>query len=324
MRFDQLAKGRFGHPGFNRQQAQWIRLPWRKGPQYSRAAGTIHGAVGRSNMRVPAIILLLSLGQPAMAVPELIWNDHFSEPETQKLRTWVERNHAGIAALLGTPPFDLTVHLQRTSNGREPVPWAKTNKHRDRSVYFYVDPAFPLEAFMDDWTGTHELLHLLFPYLGERGRWFAEGIATYLQFPAMVGAGSLDWEVAVDRMQKRLLRARALHDFDDNSIIDIGPRTWGPGANQRLYWGGAAYFLLVDQRLQQQTGQRLTDVLQAYVACCSKRWGENEQGLMRQLDRLSGSRIFTETYAETVSQPGFPEIDEALAWLRGNPLSIDG
>ena len=28
--------------------------------------------------------------------------------------------------------------------------------------------------------------------------------------------------------------------------------------------------------------------------------------------------------AETVSQPGFPEIDEALAWLRGNPLSTDG
>lgn len=273
-------------------------------------------------MRFPVFALTVLLSFSCWAMPRMVLDDRFSASEQHMLRTWVEHNMAGLESLLGPAPGNITVHLERAGRSREPVPWARTNKRYDRSVHFHVDPRFPLEDFIDDWTGAHELVHLLFPYLGERSRWFAEGIATYLQFPVMYSAGSLAWDEAVDRMQRRLDRARAMRQFDERPITRVGQGGWANGANVRLYWGGASYFLLADRRLHQQTGQRLTGVIRDWLACCSRRWGGDADSMMRAFDRVSGTSVFTDTYAETVARPGFPEVDGALDWLRRTPPAI--
>lgn len=273
-------------------------------------------------MKSAVLILAAWLLVPSSHAALLSWEDPFSAQEQAKLQGWIEQADAGMERLFGPWPFHYRAYLHRSPSAHEPVPWAQTNKRLGRDVHFYVDPRFPLTDFVEDWTATHELVHLMFPYLGESGRWFAEGIASYFQFPAMVAAGSLDWRQASGRLSERLRRAERLHREDGRPIVSLSQFPSGRLANVRLYWGGAAYFLRVDQRLQAELGRRLNTVIQDYLACCSSRRGGSVLGMIQRLDQISDSEVFSRTYLETVAEPGFPAFASALAWFSESPMPM--
>jgi len=271
-------------------------------------------------MRLLAGILLLTCASASAAVPRWHWDNSFSEQEKSGLVQWIEEVFGGMSRLLGEPSDTFHVHFLRRNAG-EPVPWAETNKGSGRRAYFHVDTQYPWSAFREDWTAPHELSHLLFPYLGEDDRWFAEGIASYLQYLVMYASDVLNWDQAVDRYEDRFRSARAERGFGNMSIVEHSRRA-SSGGYVRLYWGGAAYFLEADRRLYRETGRRLTDVIQQYGECCYQAWNVDAQGMIRQFDRLSGTHVFSDTYAQTVARPGFPDTDKALVWLRQNPPPI--
>lgn len=271
-------------------------------------------------MRCLIALGFLLLAGTAEAVPRYVWHDQFSSTEARMLRDWVAQADRGISALLSPIPPPFVVHLHRRGWSGEPVPWANTMKRDSRAVHFHVDPRYSSADFIADWTAPHELVHLLFPYLGEQARWFAEGVASYFQYPVMVAAGSMDWAQATERLSERLRRARNLHRSDGRSIIDLNQYPSGRHANVRLYWGGAAYFLIADYRLQQQTGRRLNQLIGDYVDCCAALWGRGAEAIIRRLDRLSGTTVFSGTYDDTVSQRGFPDFHEALQWFAEQPM----
>lgn len=262
--------------------------------------------------------ITLGVSAPGFPNPDLIWRDRFSVDEKQALHAWIAEAHLGLERLIGGVPLRYTAQLHRSENGSEPVPWAETNKRRGRTVHFHVNPAYPLDAFRRDWTASHEIVHLLFPYLGDRGRWFAEGIASYLQYPVMVAAGVLDHESHLERLRERLARAESMRHLDARSIESLSRRR-ASGANLRVYWGGAAYFLITDQRLHAETGRRLIDVVREYVHCCTHHWGQGPEEMIRSFDRLGGTRVFSDTADDTVRRPGFPDTREALDWLAEQP-----
>ena len=76
-----------------------------------------------------------------------------------------------------------------------------------QGVRFVVNPTFPLEQFLQDWTAPHELSHLLIPYLGRRHAWFAEGFASYMQYQVMYHMGVMDWPQVVDRYRRQMTKA---------------------------------------------------------------------------------------------------------------------
>lgn len=270
-------------------------------------------------MRTLLTALTLGVSTPALASPDLIWRDRFSSEQREALSSWIVEAHGGLVRLIGDMPLHYSAQIHRARGGREPVPWAETRKHRGRTVHFHVVPEFPLDAFRRDWTASHEIVHLLFPYIGDRGRWFAEGIASYLQYSVMVAAGVIDYEELLTRLRERLERAASMRHLDDRSVVDIARRMRVRGANLRVYWGGAAYFLHVDRQLHEQTGQRLVDVVSRYVQCCSSLWGQGPEQLIRTLDEISGTEIFRRTAEKTVRRPGFPATAEALDWLAAQP-----
>ncbi|MGH8530028.1 MAG: hypothetical protein ACRETN_09355 [Nevskiales bacterium] len=268
-------------------------------------------------MRVLIGIMLLAYATASATAPRWHWEGRFSEQEKAGLSDWIEQVLHGMTTLLGEPSDTFHVHFVHRSSD-EPVPWGETNKGRGRRAYLHVDTRYPWTAFVQDWTAPHELSHLLFPYLGEDSRWFAEGIASYLQYQIMYASGVLSWEQVIARYDDRFRSARAGSRFGDMSIVEHSRRASSSGY-VRLYWGGAAYFLQADRQLYLAHGTRLTDVIRKYAVCCYQPWGVDADGMINQFDRLSGGTVFAKTYARTVARPGFPDTAEALEWLQQHP-----
>lgn len=248
------------------------------------------------------------------------WEDGFSSDEKDGLIEWIEHSDQGMSALFGPLPYDYTVHFLRR-RGEEPVPWAETRKGSGRRAYFHVDTRYPWEAFKRDWTAPHELSHLMFPYLGSGSRWFSEGIASYLQYHIMYAGGVMSWQQVVDKYAERFNAASADRDHGQTSIVEQS-RGSRHGGYVRLYWGGAAFFLSADQRLFEEKGIRLTDVIGKYMTCCFRNWGVDDDDMIETFDRISDSRIFSQTYARTVAGPGFPDTRAAMVWLQDHPPSL--
>jgi hypothetical protein len=103
-------------------------------------------------------------------------------------------------------------------------------------------------GFADDWTMTHEMVHLAFPSVAENHHWIEEGLATYVEPIARARAGDLlpekVWGDMVDSM------AQGLPQPGDRGLDHT--HTWG-----RTYWGGALYCLLADIDIRKRTGNRL-------------------------------------------------------------------
>ena len=105
------------------------------------------------------------------------------------------------------------------------------------------------DAFARDWVLVHEMFHAALPDLPRRALWVQEGNATWLEPVARAAAGQLPvaevWRQAI-----------------------VGMPTGKPGrgdggldgtrAHDRLYWGGAAFWLLAEVEILVQSNGRHT------------------------------------------------------------------
>ncbi len=163
----------------------------------------------------------------------------------------------------------------------------------------------------EDWTTTHELVHLAFPSLPDEQHWMEEGLATYVEPIARVQTGELKptqiWRDMVRGMPKG-------EPADGDQGIDR-THTWG-----RTYWGGALFCLVADVTIRRETANRkgLQDALRAIVAqdgAIDHNWP-----LPRALetgDRATGTHVLTRMYAEWKEKP--IQIDLPKLW---NELGI--
>jgi hypothetical protein len=88
----------------------------------------------------------------------------------------------GAATLYGGLPRDpIRILVERSDNAGEPVFSAQVLRQKPQGIQFWVNTTFALEAFLQDWTAVHELVHLYIPYPGDADIWLSEGLATYYQ-----------------------------------------------------------------------------------------------------------------------------------------------
>ena len=94
------------------------------------------------------------------------------------------------------------------------------------------------------------------------------------------------------------------------------------GLFMRVYWSGAAIALLADTELRRDSNGRLSlDVaLDRFRACClpSARWWTGPE-LMRRLDGLTETRVFTRLYKRHVHSSRFPSLAETYRQLGIDP-----
>jgi hypothetical protein len=229
------------------------------------------------------------------------------------LQRWVRESAEAARTSSGRFPLrDGYVRVQEIdSRASSPVPWGQTRRRRDVGVLLYVRSDADYDALRRDWTAVHELSHLYHPYLGESGRWLAEGLASYYQNVFRARAGLLGANEAWERLDAGFRRGEAA---DSGVRLDAMGR--GRGGTMRVYWAGAGYWLEADLALRRERGISLDAVLDQYTECCLH-GGDSIAPLdfVAALDRVADGDAFTTLYRRYAASRVFPALDDAYRRL---------
>lgn len=232
-----------------------------------------------------------------------------------QLRRWIDE--CANAALTSSGRFPLRDALVRIRlvprRGRDasPVPWGQTRRDDGVSVLLYVRDDASYQELRDDWTAVHELSHLMHPYLGDDGRWLAEGLASYYQNVARARAGLLDGDEAWRRIEAGFQRGRKV---GAGARMDQIGRS--RGSTMRVYWAGAAFWLDVDLALRREQRTDLDRVLAQYARCCLDGNAQVEpEDFVAALDRAGGNGVLARLYRHYAAMQDFPSQDEAYRAL---------
>lgn len=228
------------------------------------------------------------------------------------LRGWLAETAAATLSAYGRLPLtDATVRVRQTNRrSNSPVPWGQTVRRGSVAVLLYVRADAGIEELRADWTAVHELSHLFHPYLGEDGRWLAEGLASYYQNVLRARSGLLDEAEAWRRLDGGFGRGR-----DETSGLRLDELSRSHRGRMRVYWAGAAYWLEMDLALR-RSGSSLDAVLERYSDCCLQGSGEvAPQDFVAQLDRIAGGERFATLYRRYVGARAFPPLEATYAAL---------
>lgn len=192
-----------------------------------------------------------------------------------------------------------------------PVPWGQTRRDDGVSVLLYVRPDAGIDELRDDWTAVHELSHLFHPYLGQDGRWLAEGLASYYQNVLRARAGQLDGDEAWRRLDAGFERGR-----NSGAGAPLGEIGWSRASTMRIYWGGAMFWLEADLALRRDRRLDLDTVLSRYSRCCLDSGSEaTPEQFVAELDRLGGGKAFTALFRRYAAMREFPPTQNAYRAL---------
>lgn len=253
---------------------------------------------------------ILRAGNSALRVTVI---DAPGRARAEELQRWLaETAEATLAAFGRFPLPEARVRVEQiTSNDPSPVPWGQTVRRDGVAVHLYVREDASLEELRNDWTAVHELAHLFHPYLGDDGRWLAEGLASYYQNVLRARVGLLDESQAWQALDAGFGRGR--REASGNRLDELSRRHRG---TMRVYWAGAAYWLEADLALRREQGRDLDAVLSQYARCCLRGTGRVEpEAFAAQLDRIGGGDVFQRLYRRYAASREFPPLDAAYAAL---------
>lgn len=234
------------------------------------------------------------------------------------LREWIASGVQTVeTAYARFPVSDVQVLVFPLPRNDDPVPWGEVKRGGGDAVHLYVDATRTVDTLNANWVLSHELSHLLHPYIDGRGAWLSEGIASYYQNVLRARAGHISAQVGWEKLHAGFERGRKQTRGNDYLARDT--RAMMQRAHyMRVYWGGAAIALIGDVALRQQSqGKWTLDQLFDEVArCClpaTRRWRALE--LMQKFDEVSGYAIFVGLYEKYAMSPSFPDLTSTYAWL---------
>ena len=219
----------------------------------------------------------------------------------EKMRDWLSPVVQAVSFADQFPNPDLQViALSVTARDGSPVPFGHVIRNQGETVRFFVDPSRTIESLHHDWTASHELAHLKLPYLSGSGRWLSEGFASYYQNVLQARLGFYSEREAWQRLGRSFSRAAPIGE-GMSPIEATQTEFWR--SRLMIYWSGAAFALLADVELRKRGGS--LDATLAQLATPQKRsWRSNE--LMRKLDELSKTNVFTTLYQQHANSDGMP------------------
>lgn len=228
------------------------------------------------------------------------------------LRGWLRESAQAMLTAYGRFPLsDATVRISEVDRRSDsPVPWGQTARRDSVAVLLYVRRGASLDELRADWTAVHELSHLFHPYLGDEGRWLAEGLASYYQNVLRARSGLLTPAEAWRRLDAGFARGRR-----EASGLRLDELSGTRHGTMRVYWAGAAYWLEMDLELRKR-GSSLDAVLSRHADCCLRGTGAvAPAAFVAQLDRIAGGDAFAQRFRRYAAAREFPALDGAYADL---------
>ena len=237
----------------------------------------------------------------------------------RKLDAWLAKvARAAVSAYGRLPLADVQVLVVPVGASSEPVDFGQSTRGQGHGLTLFVDAAQSAAAFDHDWVAVHELSHLFHPYLGDRGSWLAEGLATYYQNVLRARVGLLTPEQAWEQIDGGFDRGRRMTRPDDVTLEKASQAEDGRTNFMRTYWSGTAYWLEVDLALRRTSGNRLSvdEALRRFDACCLpsyRAWAPED--FVARLDELLGTDVFRKRFAEFRARHDFPDLAPIYADL---------
>jgi hypothetical protein len=241
------------------------------------------------------------------------------EPEQRKnLIAWIDYISGTLREVYGHwPRQEWRVSITPASAAdTDPIPWARVHREDVDNIEFFTAPQATTESLNRNWTGYHELAHLLIPYRGWGDTWFSEGLASLYQILLQARSGLLTEQQAWQKLYEGFMRGRADSQFNGQPLSAISAAMRENGSFMRVYWSGAWYFLATDIRLRQQSGgaNSLDLALAKLNECCADERLSVPQ-MVNKLDTLNKVLLFQLLYDEVNASTEMPAFEKLFASL---------
>jgi hypothetical protein len=236
----------------------------------------------------------------------IYWKDYFTDKEKIKLVSWVNKVAKATESTLGFYPFDVHIYLSRRGSANEPVPWAHTQRDSFQCLYFYVNPDYSLEEFLNDWTAPHEFSHLSIPFLGNENAWFAEGYASFMQYQIMETLGIYTGDEIQQKYLEKINNIKS-HYYTTNNLVSVAQNLRREYKFPEMYWGSATYFFRLDKILEER-GSSLIHVIQEYLKCCRHR-DDSIEDVIQSWDEIIGDTPASNLFNSYNSSPAYKMIE---------------
>lgn len=275
---------------------------------------------------LPLLLLALAAGSRATTLSfddtgrrlELEISAQFPAEQSAQIELWVIAIADSLASVYGHwPRRHWRVRVENASGASDdPIPWAQVNRGAIDEVEFFVVDNVDAEALRREWTGYHELAHLLIPYRGWGDAWFAEGLASYYQNLLQARSSIISEAQMWQRLHDGFKRGRDDTRFDGIPLDKVSAGLRERGGFMRVYWSGAWYFLAADIELRSRSGGLLTldSALEKLNVCCAER-PMSVPAMVEILDELNRVDVFSRLYRDTVQSRALPPFEPLFAAL---------
>jgi hypothetical protein len=269
----------------------------------SSHAPAVFGRFDYSEIDVPGATLRVSVLRGGSEKPLTM--------DSASINEWLRSTATNVSLAYGRfpnpSPQVVVIPVEGSTRGASAVPYGRVIRDGGEAVELFVDRSRPLEAFLGDWTATHEFSHLMLPYVAPAHRWVSEGFAQYYQNVLMARSGTYDPLDAWQKLYDGLERGRQSRpELSPNEATARGMQN----GRMKIYWSGAAIALMADVALRERSGGAMTldDVMERLQFCClpsDRTWSGTE--LFETLDVLAGMPVFMPLYRRYADTAGFPD-----------------
>ncbi|HLU05250.1 MAG TPA: hypothetical protein VKZ91_01740 [Woeseiaceae bacterium] len=269
----------------------------------SSNAPAVFGRFDYREIAVPGAMLRVSVPRTRSDESDLVDSNFIFE--------WLRRTATDVSLAYGRfpnpSPQVVVLPVDESRRSSSAVPFGRVARDGGEAIELYVDRGQPLEAYLQDWTATHEFSHLMLPYVTPAHRWISEGFAQYYQNVLLARSGTYEPLEAWQKLYDGLERGRQSRpELSPNEATARGMRN----GRMKIYWSGAAIALLADVTLRERSGgsQTLDDVMERLQFCClpsQRAWSGPE--LFETLDKLAGTPVFMPLYRRYADTAGFPD-----------------
>jgi M61 glycyl aminopeptidase len=309
-----LAAGESIDVRFDLPQGMQVAVPW---PRDAREANAFRLASSPESSSAPAVFGRFDYREidvPGatlrVSVPRTR-SDTDDRVDSESIFEWLRRTATDVSLAYGRfpnpSPQVVVLPVDDSRRSASAVPYGRVVRDGGEAIELYVDRDQPLEAYLRDWTATHEFSHLMLPYVAPAHRWVSEGFAQYYQNVLLARSGTYDPLEAWQELYDGLERGRQSRpELSPNEATARGMHN----GRMKIYWSGAAIALMADVTLRERSGgtQTLDDVLERLQFCClpsARSWSGPE--LFETLDSLAGTPVFMPLYRRYADTAGFPD-----------------
>lgn len=234
-------------------------------------------------------------------------------PGTDAVRAWLSQAARATSSFFGQFPVPRALIINVPEDRRGPG-FGMALRGGGPAVVILLNRHASAASLRDDWTATHEFLHLGIPRLPLEDAWLFEGLATYYTEVVRARAGIISPKQAYQHLLDGFERGR--RNGSGATLRDEISEMRERRSFFRVYWAGAALAFMTDVEARRASGPTLDSALRAFAACCATSEDDwTAERVLAHLDQSMGAPRFTEQARRWLDSAEFPELSATLRTL---------